>query len=65
MALIVKDGLCRFQFRYDKAAIEAIKACIPGRKYDAAAKEWTAPLEALPDCVALYGHFGRQVGVAR
>ena len=63
VGLCVKNGEVRFQFNYVKVAIDTIKACILGRRYDPDAKQWVAPLEALPECVALFEHFGRKVRV--
>jgi len=59
VSLCVRNGEVLFQFNYVKEAIDAIKICIKGRRWEAAAKQWAAPLESLPDCVALYEHFGR------
>jgi len=61
VSLYIQGGEVWFQFNYVKPAIDAIKECIKGRRYDQAKKQWAAPLEALPDCVKLFEHMGRKV----
>ncbi|CAE8646879.1 unnamed protein product [Polarella glacialis] len=59
--LYIKDNEVCFQFKFNQAVIDAVKAFLPGRRYDAVAKTWKCPLESLPSAIALYEHMGRTV----
>jgi hypothetical protein len=58
--LYVKDGQVWWEFSYNQKAVDAIKEYIPGRKWNPAPiKQWSNPLESLPEAIELYEFMGR------
>ena len=61
--LYLSGGSVVWQFKYNREAIDAIKQHVTDRKWDPSLGDkgsWVAPLKSLPECIALYEHFGRQ-----
>ena len=54
----LKNGVIRFKFEYHAPLIDAIRSGVPGRKWDADAKEWTAPQESVSIVKKLAQEYG-------